>query len=501
MITFHPFVLSCARLFVGIAVWLSAFPASALEAITLQLKWSHAFQFAGYYAAQTKGYYREAGLEVFLREAGPGIDPLEAVLGGRAQYGVGTSSLLLSRKAGKPVVALAVVFQHSPLVLLVRQKPGARGTQGVHDLDGKRLMIEPQSDELIAYLKQEGISLDRLTQLPHSFQLQDLIDGRVDAMSAYVTNEPYYLSRMGLEYQTYTPRSAGIDFYGDNLFTTETEMKVHPERVRAFRAASLRGWQYAMDHPDEIIDLILANYPTQHPREFFEYEAQHMVPLMRTDLVEAGYMTRGRWRHIADTYADLGLMPADYPLDGFLYEPGANTDLTKLYVAFGLLLALVAIAAYVQRLQTRLKQALAIQSRSEAELKAQAIVDSQSGLATPLLLHNRLEHLLAGLRRHGGHGALITCCCDFASNQLQVTDITQMLRQIAREADTIASADNTIIFLLGTLPADESQAQQQANGVAIRIRDQLAEFNLPGPQVILFDGMENPDGLLHRLGT
>jgi ABC-type nitrate/sulfonate/bicarbonate transport system substrate-binding protein len=65
----------------------------ALEQVAPQLKWTHAFQFAGYYAALEKGYYREAGLDVQLFEAMPGVDPLEAVLSGRAQYGVGTSSL------------------------------------------------------------------------------------------------------------------------------------------------------------------------------------------------------------------------------------------------------------------------------------------------------------------------------------------------------------------------------------------------------------------------
>jgi ABC-type nitrate/sulfonate/bicarbonate transport system substrate-binding protein len=200
-------------------------PAQALETVNLQFKWSHAFQFAGYYAALEQGYYREAGLDVRLLEAGPGIDALESVLSGQAQYGVGTSSLLLARAAGKPVVVLAVVFQHSPLVLVARQDLATPGTQGIHDLVGKRVMIEPQSDELFAYLKQEGIGLDRLVQVPHSFEPEDLIAGRVDAMSAYVTNEPYYLEASGLAYQTYTPRSAGIDFYGDNLFTTEQELK------------------------------------------------------------------------------------------------------------------------------------------------------------------------------------------------------------------------------------------------------------------------------------
>ena len=340
-------------------------PAQALESVTLQLKWSHAFQFAGYYAALEQGYYRDAGLDVRLLEAAPGTDPLQTVLSGQAQYGVGTSSLLLARAAGQPVVVLAVVFQHSPLVLVARQDLAAPGTQGIHDLVGKRVMIEPQSDELIAYLKQEGIQPERLIDIPHTFAPHDLIVGRVDAMSAYVTNELYYLDASGLSYQVYTPRSAGIDFYGDNLFTTEQELREHPHRVRAFREASLRGWHYAMEHPEEIVDLIIAKYSQHHPRAFYLFEAERMKPLLRTDLIEVGYMTRGRWQHIAATYADLELLPRDYPLDDFLYTPDSQSDLTRLYSAIALLLIVSGITLYVARINQRLGLALAEKSRSE----------------------------------------------------------------------------------------------------------------------------------------
>ena len=166
-------------------------------------------------------------------------------------------------------------------------------------------MIEPQSDELFAYLKQEGIPLDSIERVEHSFETKDLIDGKVDAISAYVTNEPYFLDKAGFKYHTYTPRSVGIDFYGDNLFTTEQELKNHPARVKAFREATLRGWQYAMDHPEEIIDLIVNKYSQQREREFYLFEYKRMLPLIRTDLIEIGYMNPGRWHHIAETYADL----------------------------------------------------------------------------------------------------------------------------------------------------------------------------------------------------
>ncbi|WP_207806969.1 diguanylate cyclase domain-containing protein [Parazoarcus communis] len=379
--------------------------ARALDKVVLQLKWTHAFQFAGYYAAVEKGFYREVGLEVELREAVPGLDPVEEVLSGRAAYGVGNSSLLLARSAGKPVVALAVVFQHSPVVIMAREY---EATQGVHNLIGKRLMVEPQSDELLAYLDQAGVPLDRVEQLPHSFNPQDLIEGKVDAITAYVTNEPFFLEQAGVPFHLYTPRSVGIDFYGDNLFTTEQVLKQGPERVRAMREASLRGWRYAMAHPEEVIDLIMAKYSQRHPRAFYQFEARQMVPLLMPELIEIGYMNPGRWRHIADTYADLGLMPRDVSLDGFLYEPDLKADLKGLYAALVLLLGVSAIAFYIHRVNRRLALALmesheAHEALSRSEERHRLLADHASDVIWTMDLQGRFTYVSPSVEKLRGY--------------------------------------------------------------------------------------------------
>ena len=97
--------------------------------------------------------------------------------------------------------------------------------QSIHDLAGRRVMIEPGSSELYAYLNKEGLSADKLTLLTHEFRTRELLAGSVYAMSAYVTDEPFEVSLAGKEYMLYSPRAAGIDFYGDNLFTTESVLK------------------------------------------------------------------------------------------------------------------------------------------------------------------------------------------------------------------------------------------------------------------------------------
>lgn len=391
----------------SIPIFLGGWPsnAHALDAVTLQIKWSHAFQFAGYYAAKEKGYYRDAGLDVAIQEARPGEDPVKNVLDGKAHYGVGNSSLLLARNSGHPVVVLAAIFQHSPVVLIAR----AHGpVQGIHDLAGKRLMIEPQSDELLAYLQQEGIPLTGITRIEHSFEPQDLIDGKVDAISAYVTNEPYFLDRAGFAYHTYTPRSVGIDFYGDNLFTTEQEIKNHPARAKSFREATLRGWQYAMEHPEEIADLIVAKYSQQHAREFYLFEARRMAPLIRTDLIEIGYMNPGRWHHIGVTYAGLGLLPKDFSLNGFTYNDPSENDLTWLYFA-GLLLAIVsAVTLYIYSINRRLRQALVSSKKDHQLLKIseerhRLLADNATDVIWMMNLDGRFTYVSPSVKKLRGY--------------------------------------------------------------------------------------------------
>jgi diguanylate cyclase (GGDEF)-like protein/PAS domain S-box-containing protein len=337
--------------------------APALEPVTLQLKWLHQFQFAGYYAAEAQGYYRAAGLEVRFREAVPGMDVVDQVLSGGAQYGVGTSELLLRRYHGAQVVVLGVIFQHSPLAIAARS--GA-GIANVHDLSGKRVMIEPDSAELFAYLRREGIEHHDLALLPHGFDLRDFIEGRADALSVYITDEVFELDRRGIAYGLFRPTSAGIDFYGENLFTSEEELRLHPARVRAFREASFKGWIYAMTHREEIAQLIHAQYSQRHSVAHLLFEAQRMAGLLHCELIAPGYMHEGRWRHIAETYAEFGMLPplqADNlfhaaPFAGFLYDPAPPYDLERLrgWLAAGLgLIAIFGILGfYIQRLNRRL---------------------------------------------------------------------------------------------------------------------------------------------------
>lgn len=354
------------------------------DRVRLQLKWTHQFQFAGYYAAIERGYYREAGLEVQVVEAKPGMDAAQVVLKGGAEFGVGTSDVILLRSRGEPVVVLAAIYQHSPLVLLARR---GQGVDDLHDLHDKPVMIEPGSAELFAYFKYEGVDPSKLRIEHHTFDVNDLISGRVAGMSGYQTDEPFTLRRAGVDYLAFTPRAGGIDFYGDNLFTTEAQVRAHPDRVKAFRAASLRGWDYALAHPEEMIELILKKYPGTKDREHLRFEAAQTIQLMHPGLIETGHMNPGRWQHMIDTYAEFKMLAAPVALKDLLYDSNERPDLRAFYAGLAVLGA-VALGALgwllpLLRLNRQLRSAKS-QAESANASKSRYLAFISHEIRTPL---------------------------------------------------------------------------------------------------------------------
>src|SRR6267378_286361 len=336
------------RLIVGASlVLLASHPAAALESVSMQLKWKHQFQFAGYYQALEQGFYRDAGLDVTIREGGPGIDVAETVAGGKADFGVCTSSVLRDWAAGRRLVVLATIFQRSPAVILVARRADI---SNVSELRGRTLMDTPGSDEIAAMLKREGVDYQALKRVDHEGNPRDLLAGRADAMIAYSTSEPFVLEQLGAAYRTFAPAASGIDFYGDNLCTSEAEVKAHPDRVAAFRAASLKGWAYALANREATVDLIIRSYSNKS-REALLFEAQQTEALVGRDPDRIGEQDPERWRRIAATYRQLGLLTDDTLPAALIWDGNDGSQrrwlIALLFVTAGLVIA--ALVAYRSR--------------------------------------------------------------------------------------------------------------------------------------------------------
>lgn len=289
------------------------------ERLILQLKWLNQYQFAGFYAAKEMGYYQEEGLTVEIRQRELGTSPIEQVVAGEAHFGISDSSLILHRLQGKPVVALAAIYQHSPLVLLTL---ASKQLLGPDELRGKKVMMIKDYDDavIVAMFNEQGMTTDDFTVVPQNFDLESLITGKVDAFSAYITDQPYEMALRNLPVNIINPANYGIDFYGDILFTSEEFITQYPDTVLAFRRASLKGWEYALNHPKEAIKWISERYQSQKSINALTYEAQQTYRMIRPELIELGHINLNRFNRIASIYKEQGLVPTDSTIKGLHYQ-------------------------------------------------------------------------------------------------------------------------------------------------------------------------------------
>jgi len=353
-----------------------------LEKVTFQLKWKHQFQFAGYYAAKEKGFYQEEGLDVEIIEANELINPMDSVIAGQADFGTGTTELLLKYHDNAPVVVLATIFQHSPLQIMAKN---GNEVKKIEDLINKSVMLEPHSAELVAYLLSHNININQLNLVAHSFNAIDLINDKVAAMSVYSTDEPFALQQQGIEFTLFSPTSSGINFYGDNLFTTVEQVKTHPERVEKFRRASLKGWQYALEHPAELVDIIYKQYSKRHSLSHLNFEAVETIKLIDADNTILGNNDIARWHHIANVYNNVGMLNEIKPLSNFIYAPLQQEPIDLVNVS----LLLISLASLVTTVifGIQKKQLLRLLNKQKSQFDTAPI-------ATILLdSDNKLTHL------------------------------------------------------------------------------------------------------------
>jgi ABC-type nitrate/sulfonate/bicarbonate transport system substrate-binding protein/nitrogen-specific signal transduction histidine kinase len=328
---------------------------SSLKKVRLQLLWHHQFEFAGFYVAKQKGYYKELGLDVELIEAKPDTNVTKEVVSGRADFGVHNTTLLLDRYAGADVSVVSTVFQHSALALMTL---GDGTIKNVHDLRGKNIMIGGDGTEIIAMLKKEGIEPSAYNIIKHDYDPHALTNKKADAMVVFTTNEPFALEKADISYKLFTPDSYGIDFYGNVLFTTSSTLKNDKELVDKFVAASNKGWSYALSNLDESVK-ITQTYSTKN-KDALRYEAEKMVPLVSAEYIPIGFINEGRWRHISDTYARLGMLPQGYLPDGFLYVDDAQAKAQKLlrliWISVLTAVGIGLMAAYMSYINKKLKK-------------------------------------------------------------------------------------------------------------------------------------------------
>lgn len=318
------------------------------EQVTLQLKWTHQFQFAGYYMAQQKGFYKEAGLDVAILPADPSNpDTFSKVLSGQADFAVAHSGILQQRIMGKPLVVMAAILQFSPYCWMVEKHSDIFHPR---DFIGKRIsnISRKENAELLIMLERKGVNIGTLTTEVGGNSSQSWLENHIDAMQVYVTNEPYKMRQQGIEYRLICPQKYGINVYSDILYTSQSVIEGKPEMVRAFYLASLKGWRYAMMNIEESVAITHANYATGKSLAELTYEAEILTDYILPPSTNLGVMSMAKWRLIADLY-DVEQISFDKIKKDFIYhhQPPEKFTLSWMLIA-AIVFSFLSIPLYIR---------------------------------------------------------------------------------------------------------------------------------------------------------
>ncbi len=248
-----------------------AFAAHAADKVTIQLKWVTQAQFGGYYVAQDKGYYSAAGLDVTIKPGGPDIATPQVIAGGGADVIVDwMPSALASREKGVPLVNIAQIFKKSGMMLTCRKDSGIKSPS---DFRGKTLGVWFYGNEypFLSWMSQLGIPTkggsNGVTVLKQGFNVDPILQKQAECVSTMTYNEYWQVVDAGLspsELVVYKYEDQGVATLEDGLYVLEKNLrnKGFVDKMARFLRASIKGWKYAADHPDEAADIVLENDDT-----------------------------------------------------------------------------------------------------------------------------------------------------------------------------------------------------------------------------------------------
>ena len=351
--------------------------AADLRPVRLQLDYYHQFQFAGFYAADIKGYYRDEGLQVSIEEYRPGLDAMAAVLANQADFAVSGKVPFIEWQDGRDLFLVAVLFQRSPFSLIVHADSPYVTIQDIIDLPKERMAgtLCSTQTELWLGLKQCGV--DPTTFFTRTRQQDDLerfAKGELSLIAGYSTNEGQRLHRMGIETRALRLLPRPKAFPGDVLLCRGQLYRQDSALVDGFRRASLLGWAYALVHQDEIIEHILADRPTkgqENTRTHLLDEAAATYDAIDPDRFPIGDISIDRLQRIAALLGDAGL-PGQVPT-GLIYQTPTNDDRLMAWLAVGMIAGTLALIAFalVSRRHSR--------SLSESKAHYQNLVNAADG--------------------------------------------------------------------------------------------------------------------------
>ena len=281
-----------------------------LDEVIVQLKWLHQAQFAGFYAADQKGYYTDEGISITFIEGGPTIDTRVSVLNGEAHFGIaGADELIIDRAEGDPLIAISTIYRRSPVAFVAAADSGILTPQ---DFVGKKILAGLNAiPTLRAMMNRLSISPDEYIVETHPYDVELFAPEKFPVWGVYITGSIQILKDAGYELNLIYPGDYGVHFYNDTIFASEDFIDSNPDLVLRFLRATLRGWRWAIENPEEAGKLVLEyNADLDVETQILQMEAS--VPLIHTGEGDIGCMQAEVWEGMYQTLLDQGILETQF---------------------------------------------------------------------------------------------------------------------------------------------------------------------------------------------
>lgn len=290
-----------------------------LTKVTIQLSWFDQFQFAGYYMAKEQGFYKEEGLDVEILPFAFEINVPKMVNDDLVDFAIGRENLILEKVKYPKIIALAAIFQATPLVLITTKE---QGIDSFKKFENKKLMRTNDDGaevSLKAMLAASKIDLNSINYVEHSHNIYDLIEKRVDIISGYTSKAPYILQKEGIKYNLFYPKDYGFDMYSDFLITNIDKYNNSYDMVEKFKKATLKGWEFAYNNIEKSVDTIFEKYNSKNlTKDELIFEAKELKKLSYLDGNKLGEMRQDKVQRIYDLYNIMGYISSEFKIDNFI---------------------------------------------------------------------------------------------------------------------------------------------------------------------------------------
>lgn len=277
--------------------------------VTLRLQWQIQSQFAGYFVAKEKGFYKNEGLYVDIEEGGYGKNCMTTVKHGAEEFGI---SKWVTFANENDLISIAQIIKDSGLVLVSKK---SKGITKPDDLIGRKVGLWFVGNEypLYALMDKAGISEDKVNIVRQNWDMKQFVNDEIDVASAMTFNELISL----YDKEKYSKddiniidfNDYGVEFPGESIFTSKEYYKAHPDICRKFVSASIKGWEYVIDHPDEAAEIVM-RYDKEN-RLNLEHEkkqVREIIKLIEKDKYKIGIHDKEKFERIADLYSKYGII-------------------------------------------------------------------------------------------------------------------------------------------------------------------------------------------------